>query len=168
MNWDAIGAIAELLGAVGVIASLVYLASQIRESREQMIQNTRASKAAAHQMYEQGVSSTIMDAVRIPGLQEVLRRGDIDFEGLNEEDAHRYSNVALVYVRTWDNAYYQHRMGMLDDVRWQVARRDLEAYVLQPGVSQWWRKTRPNLLPEFVALVNEILGEEPGRADRPQ
>ncbi len=34
MNWDAIGAIAELLGAVGVIASLVYLATQIRGSRE--------------------------------------------------------------------------------------------------------------------------------------
>jgi len=28
MNWDAIGAIAELLGAVGVIASLVYLAPE--------------------------------------------------------------------------------------------------------------------------------------------
>ena len=42
MNWDAIGAIAELLGAVGVIASLVYLARQIGESREQMSQNTRA------------------------------------------------------------------------------------------------------------------------------
>ena len=28
MNWDAIGAIAETLGAVGVIASLVYLASE--------------------------------------------------------------------------------------------------------------------------------------------
>ena len=32
MNWDAIGAIAELLGAVGVIASLVYLAGQIRQN----------------------------------------------------------------------------------------------------------------------------------------
>jgi hypothetical protein len=29
MNWDAIGAIAELLGAIGVIASLIYLARQI-------------------------------------------------------------------------------------------------------------------------------------------
>ncbi len=42
MNWDAIGAIAELLGAVGVIGSLVYLATQIRQSREQTAENTRA------------------------------------------------------------------------------------------------------------------------------
>jgi hypothetical protein len=32
MNWDAIGAIAELLGAIGVIASFVYLATQIQHS----------------------------------------------------------------------------------------------------------------------------------------
>ena len=42
MNWDAIGAIAELLGAVGVIASLIYLATQIR-------QNTRSVRGATYQ-----------------------------------------------------------------------------------------------------------------------
>ena len=160
MNWDAIGAIAELLGAVGVIASLVYLATQIRHSREQMDRNTQASAAAAHQLYEQGVSSLIMDAVRIPGLQQLLIRAQADFEQLDEENARCFSNFAVVCMRTWDNAFYQHRMGMLDDVRWQVAQRDLEAFVQQPGVTQWWRKMRPNLLPEFVALVEEILGEE--------
>jgi hypothetical protein len=40
MNWDAIGALAELAGALGVIASLVYLAIQIR-------QNTRSAREAA-------------------------------------------------------------------------------------------------------------------------
>jgi hypothetical protein len=30
MTWDAIGALAELLGAIWVIASLIYLATQIR------------------------------------------------------------------------------------------------------------------------------------------
>jgi hypothetical protein len=32
VNWDAIGAMAELVGAAGVIFSLVYLARQIRQS----------------------------------------------------------------------------------------------------------------------------------------
>ena len=48
MNWDAIGAIAELLGAIGVIASLVYLAGQIRHSREQLEQDTRATRASSN------------------------------------------------------------------------------------------------------------------------
>ena len=40
MNWDAIGAIAERLGAIGVVVSLLYLATQIR-------QNTKSVRAAA-------------------------------------------------------------------------------------------------------------------------
>jgi len=42
MNWEAIGAIGEVLGALGVIVTLVYLAFQIR-------QNTSALKLNAEQ-----------------------------------------------------------------------------------------------------------------------
>jgi hypothetical protein len=45
MNWNALGAVAELLAASGVIASLVYLATQMRHSRDQMVQNTKAIEA---------------------------------------------------------------------------------------------------------------------------
>ena len=34
MDWNAIGAIGEILGAVGVIITLGYLASQIRGSHD--------------------------------------------------------------------------------------------------------------------------------------
>ena len=34
MNWNAIGAIAEALGAIGVIATLLYLSVQIRQNRD--------------------------------------------------------------------------------------------------------------------------------------
>ena len=55
MSWHAIGAIAETLGAIGVIASLVYLATQIRHSREQMTQNTRAMQAGSYQHFVEGL-----------------------------------------------------------------------------------------------------------------
>ena len=41
MNWDAIGAIGEAVGALGVIASLGYLAIQIRaQNRESQVEAT--------------------------------------------------------------------------------------------------------------------------------
>ena len=35
MNWEAVGAIGEVVGALGVIATLLYLAIQIRRSTAQ-------------------------------------------------------------------------------------------------------------------------------------
>lgn len=48
MNWDAVGATAEILGAIAIFASLIYLAVQIRESTNQasaqMHQNVAAEQ----------------------------------------------------------------------------------------------------------------------------
>ena len=44
MNWGAIGAIGEVLGALGVIITLVYLAGQLR-------QNTKELRSARHESY---------------------------------------------------------------------------------------------------------------------
>jgi hypothetical protein len=42
MNWDAIGAIGEIVGAIAVLATLIYLAIQIR-------QNSAIQRAQTHQ-----------------------------------------------------------------------------------------------------------------------
>lgn len=49
MNCDAVGAIAELLGALGVIASYFYLATQIRQNTDQISQSVRSQQVAASQ-----------------------------------------------------------------------------------------------------------------------
>jgi predicted secreted protein len=140
MNWDAIGAIAELLGAIGVIASLVFLAMQLR-------QNTHALRAGAYQQYEQNVYSRTRDSIAI-------------FEQLDEDDKFRFG-VQLNYgFRSFDNAYYQYRAGLLDEDRWQISARTLVSFLQNPGVAHWWRSTPSTLSPEFIALVEEILGEE--------
>jgi len=72
MDWDAIGAIGEVIGAAGVIFSLVYLATQIRSSSKQ---------ANADAIYNlQKGQSDVMEAFTInPDLAKLLakaRRGD--------------------------------------------------------------------------------------------
>ncbi len=40
MNWDAIGAVGEILGAIAVVVSLVYLATQINTSNKAVRQSS--------------------------------------------------------------------------------------------------------------------------------
>jgi len=161
MNWDAIGAIAELLGAIGVIASLVYLATQIRQSREQMGQNTRAMRAATFQQFDQTLSYAFSNLLNAPGASRVLRRGGVDYSQLDEDERWLFGAWISGVLMRVDNGYYQHRTGMLDEAGWQMLLRILRGYAQMPGVVQMWRE-QPNrfLSPEFTALVEEILGEE--------
>jgi hypothetical protein len=163
MNWDAIGAIAELLGAIGVIASLVYLATQIRQSREQMDPNTRAMQTGSYQQWDDSLQATLMEGVTIPALDDVARTGLIGFEQLNDADTFRFNFWLGSVMRRYDSAYYQNRTGMLDEGRWQLLQADLGQWVTNPGFAQWWGVRTTNLSPEFVALMDEILAEEAER-----
>jgi hypothetical protein len=165
MNWEAIGAIAETLGAIGVIASLVYLAGQIRHSREQMEQNTRATMAATYQRFDEVFHTTMMEALHVPGLDEVVRSGWSNFEQLDEANAFRFNLWINGVMKRIEGANYQYRVGMMELDRWQIFDDDLHAMLRFPGIAQWWRpgQGRSALGPEFVALVNGILAEESER-----
>jgi len=49
MNWEAVGAISEFLGAVAVLATLLYLAVQVRHSRQLL---EKSEKIALGQIYQ--------------------------------------------------------------------------------------------------------------------
>ena len=87
MNWDAIGAIAELLGAIGVIASLVYLATQIRQSRNQMVENTRALQAGTYQDLQRKIDDAFNRLIVDPENRRSIRLGMSDQGQLGEDDA---------------------------------------------------------------------------------
>ena len=47
MNWDAVGAIAEILGSITVISTLFYLALQVKHARDQIRTSVRESRNTA-------------------------------------------------------------------------------------------------------------------------
>ena len=47
MDWEAIGAIAELIGSIAVIATIVFLAAQVRANSAAVQNSTIQTQAAA-------------------------------------------------------------------------------------------------------------------------
>ena len=43
MNWEAIGAVGEVVGAIAVVSTLIYLAVQIRHNNRSLAEATSAS-----------------------------------------------------------------------------------------------------------------------------
>jgi hypothetical protein len=68
-------------------------------------------------------------------------------------------------MRGFDHAYYQYGLGTFDEGRWQMSITELKWTLLHPGVIPLWEDMRTTLSPEFVALVEEILAEEPDRGE---
>ena len=156
MNWEALGAVAELLGAIGVIATLFYLAVQIR-------QNTRTIRAAAFQETMRDITAVADLAAQQPELSRIYLEGLNGLEKLNAEDRQRFGAFMLAFIRRVENLVYQTEQGLLDPDSWEGLREALRRIFARPGAVAWWEQSRHAFnrpLQNFV--YHELIGKERG------
>jgi hypothetical protein len=157
MNWEALGAIGEIVGAVAVVLTLGYLAVQIR-------QNTRALKASTHQSLS---DSTIrFQAVTLDNAEVARIRlaGGEDLSKLTGEEHYRFITAMEMLFRLIENAFVQHQEGTLDDEGWhRYAEGVPYLFGKYPGIVDWWDSPRIPFSPSFSAWVDEQLAAARGR-----
>ena len=133
MNWDALGALAELAGAVGVIASLVYLATQIRH-------NTRAGSVDA-KLTTTGMLSSFVDMfITDPALSDLFLRGRESTKDLSPEEYQRFSNMVMKTFWFGSAAHFQLRAGTLTDEDWFEIKSIMDFWIGGKGVRDWWHR----------------------------
>ena len=152
MNWEAIGATGEVLGAVGVIVTLGYLAIQIR-------QNTRAIRIQVNQSRADlavNAGMTTADSVHLPGVLLKIRAG----QSVTEEESERYAHWFRSFNRIQDNLMRQHREGWLGD----QTPRDIGNAVTKEIVENdhavaLWHQTKEMYSGVYVAFVDARIAE---------
>ncbi len=146
MNWEAIGASAEVLGVVAILVSLFYVAIQIRQNNNQLNQQSYQTWVASHM----SLNMATLD----PSRAEMFTRGFTDSADLSED-----SWIAFAY---WNNGVmqmaqavdYLYRSGSLDKSLWESEIQRAALILALPGVSQWWNAGgRTQFTPEFVNLI---------------
>ena len=148
MNWEAIAAIAETIGALGVIASLLYLAGQVRAS-------TRASAVEAKLASTQMLNDYVDGLIQNPELNDLFLRGLADLGSLSEADYYRFSNMALKAFWFFSAQHYQFRTGTLSEGDFLEGRMVLLYWLKRPGARAWWAKLgRASVAPEFRDFVD--------------
>jgi hypothetical protein len=135
MNWDAVGAIAESVGALGVIMSLVYLGLQVRQNTKQVRLNRF-----------QETSSTLQDGfapIYHPGNPEIWYKGHHKPDELTEQEALTFRMFMERQLYNVQNVVYQHEHGLIDqDVFESTVSQMRELLIGTPGGSAFWHERR--------------------------
>ena len=122
MNWDAIGAIAELLGAIGVIASLIYLATQIRQSREQMSQNGDLIRSQLSMAVRESRQSGTHVLATDREANRVFWAGLESRSALSEDDRHQFDALIALFTFAWEHEFeLRGEVGVADHLVYRAA-----------------------------------------------
>lgn len=149
MNWDALGAIAEAVGAIGVVATLAYLAVQVRA-------NTRALSAQSRHALSEFVLQVSMfrteHADRYARLRDEveLTPGDREFQ--------YWSHIQMVlHAETY---FHHYELGLMPASHWEGYHRYITGYVHSRGFVEFWDDVGPAFSRNFREWIDERLVSE--------
>ena len=134
MNWDAIGAVGEIIGAIAVFVTLLYLAAQIKFAR----------KATSAQL-EENVNSSWNRDIRAWGENEDV--ANLMAEGLDHYDELSQGKKLMFHVRM-DALMVEHlkQQQLADQDVWggptlKSHEQAILRMLLCPGGRAWWDET---------------------------
>jgi len=151
MDWNAIGAVAEIVGAIAVVVTLIYLAGQVRQA-------TRATQAANFQ----AASALEQEFLLLLGQDPATARtwatyifGDLTT--LPEDERMQAVFLMGSILRRLKNVYHQHKSDTISDDAWSSRRRMFAAVAQSPAYTHFMTSPAAGFVgQEFVEFMQQL------------
>ena len=149
MDWNAIGALAELVGAAAVVVSLLYLARQVRSGSTALQTTMRDASFGSVREWNYSVAAD-------PDLPWIFQQGCRDFDSLDQKEAARFVLLAYSFLKVFENIFLHYKAGTVDSKTWEHNRHILVAYASQPGIQRYIEARWPIFEPGFREVLENL------------
>ena len=131
MNWEAIGAMGEILGAIAVLSTLVYLAIQVRRSNE-----------LARFTSSRDILNQYNDLNRMVTSDPSLRAALMKHGELNADEKEQTYNFAMMFCNVWMSIQIAYDNDQVEQEFYAAGAKDLMVELdrwpnFRAGVQQW-------------------------------
>jgi hypothetical protein len=156
MTLSDLGDLGDFLGGIGVFATLVYLAIQVRRNTMAVRSTSLDSAYAAHMEFQRTVwSDSELNKLWFDGL---LGRSQ-----LSDSDRERFLFMLISCARLWEGAYFKVHEGSLESKAWSGLNEELSRVFAFPGVQSYWDGfVRGMCAQEFVEFAESAVREKAG------
>jgi hypothetical protein len=130
MSISDLGSLGEFISSIGVLITLVYLAVQVRHSKNIALghsyQNRVGFRIDAHR---QSADPHFSELITLVGPIENVEESLNNFNRLDESQKEQYRHLQLVQIQLCDNTLYQYSLGLIGEEQMlQAAKRVQMAY----------------------------------------
>lgn len=155
MNWDMITELAVIIGLVGVIFALFYLARQVKETRRQ-----RKIEAYHAILDEMGDFAKLM--AQDDANSDIWWRASKGVENLTDVERVRYFAMLFIPFRSWEKTFHYHVEGGRTDWSGEALTRAMADFAMSRGVQEYWALRKRWYTEDFQSWVDEKMKERSG------
>lgn len=151
MTLESWAYVAEIIGAVSVVASLVYVGVQIRDSNRVNQANAR------HQISEFVLQVSMFHAQHADRFARIQAKAELD----ESDRLFRWWSHMMFMLHA--ETYFHHReLGLMQSGHWSGYVRYVEGYATSPGMVEFWRDVGPAFSRDFSNWMTEIVNRRNG------
>jgi hypothetical protein len=140
MNWEAIGATGEVMGAIAVLVTLVYLAVQIRQNTDQAKQANTIARANVTAQLRDRHDALWRQLSADPELAIAINSVMFRDQEANDTDAARLMVWFATYCTVSQNAFYEHKNGLVDDWTLMQLESNVRWFIGNPLFARVYRE----------------------------
>ena len=164
MNWDAVAAVAEAIGTLAVLVSLIYLAFQIRQSTQQFARGVEANQLAAFERNVESANRIRELLILHPDLSQLLLRGFKSYKTLQRDEKFRFGLLLRNIFSGLQGGYIRQLSVEHDPMKFEGSARVLDEMLVNAGVQEWLSENEPDWRPLFREFVDKRLAAIKQRA----
>jgi hypothetical protein len=147
MSLEQASDLSQVVAAVAVLASLVFVGLQIR-------QNTRSQRVVAVNSLAAAIAAINVPAMESPALGEALSKVFKDWDSATREQRIVAHYFLFSFFKLSESAWYQRRSEVLDEQQWLGWETLVRWTYHSDGVRNgWWPYRRNAYSPEFQAYL---------------
>jgi hypothetical protein len=150
MNLAEISQISQSLGSAAVVASLIFVGSQIR-------QNTRATRAASHHAVSEALNRVNLLWARNREMTRIWLAGMSDRGALTPEERWRFDSTVRAYLHVCETMYMQADLGAGDLGIVAAEENGIRTIFSSEGVKEWWAENPFGFSPGFRDYVGKLI-----------
>ncbi len=152
MELEQLSFISEIVAAIAVIASLIYVGRQVKE-------NTTATKSTAAQAMADTMNGYVGLINSSSNLSDILHKGATGLDNLQGGEVIQFGAFHDQMFICSESLYYQWSDGVLDEHLWNTYRHAIVDILMQKGSQDWWENRRHWFGTQFAAAVEELCSE---------
>lgn len=145
--------VAEIVGALAVVVSIVYLTIEVQR-------NTSAIQSQTSQGLLEMANETNQLLSLTPEMAELFMRAQTEYELLTPAEHLRWRRWVNSELNIWEHAFHSHAKGTLDDAMWVGYDVSYRAMFCSDSANRIWREIQTFYGADFREHVNGTTAEE--------
>lgn len=145
--------LAEIIGSVAIILSLIFVGLQLSENSKQVRSETAHNVTAGLQSWYNGLGVSAQASA-------IWRKGMSEPESLTKDEAVQFMMAVHSVMLIYQTMYFLGQEGTLDEEMYTSMSSAMKAAVPAPGFTWYWNQRSEYFTKEFQSFVAQLPVDE--------